>query len=110
MDSYPFIVAKATLLFLAAVLIIEYVIRRRNLNRDLAQNRQRQQQLAAYSAELKNLKMKLGRKSEIAEKLPQITKKLTEKLPSDAYPAVAVRSILDFFHAKIVGYFDRSQP
>jgi len=112
MDSYPFIVAKATLLFLAAVLIIEYVIRRRNLNRDLAQNRQKQQQLAAYSAELKNLKNELARmknelarKGEIAEKLPQFTKKMTEKLPSDAYPAIAVRSLKDFFHAKKVGYF-----
>jgi diguanylate cyclase (GGDEF)-like protein len=105
MDSYPFLVAKATLLFLAAVLIIEYVIRRRNLNRDLAQNRQKQQQLAAYSAELKNLKMELDRKSEIAEKLPQITKKMTERLPTDAYPAIAVRSMKEFFHARIVGYF-----
>jgi diguanylate cyclase (GGDEF)-like protein len=105
MNINPFLVAKATLLFLTAVLIIEYVIRRRKLGRDLAQNRQKQQQLAGYSAELKNLKTELGRKSEIAEKLPQITKRLTEKLPSEAYPAIAVRSIKDFFHAKKVGYF-----
>ena len=105
MDTYPFIVAKATLLFLAVFLVVEYAIRRRRLSRDLVQNRKKQQQLAAYSAELKNLKIKLHRKSEIAEKLPQITKKLTEKLSSDAYPAVAVRSMMDFFHAKSVGYF-----
>ena len=105
MDSYAFIAAKATLVFLAAVLIVEYVIRRRNLNRESEQNRQKQQQLAVYHADLKNLKAELARKSEIAEKLPQITKKLTEKLPSDAYPAIAVRSIMDFFHAKKVGYF-----
>jgi len=105
MDPYPFIVAKATLLFLAAVLIVEYAIRRRNISRDLVHNRQKQQQLAVYHAELKNLKKELARKGEIAEKLPQITKKMTEKLPSDAYPAIAVRSIKDFFHAKIVGYF-----
>ena len=105
MNFDPFIVAKATLLFLTAVLIVEYVSRRRNLSRDLAQNRHKQQQLAAYSTELKNLKTELARKSEIAEKLPQITKRLTEKLPSEAYPAIAVRSIKDFFHAKKVGYF-----
>ena len=105
MNLSPFIVAKATLLILTAVLIVEYVIRRRNLGRDLAQNRLKQQQLAAYAAELKNLKMELARKSEIAEKLPQITKKMTENLPSDAYPTIAVRSMKDFFHANKVGYF-----
>jgi len=105
MDSYPFIVAKATLLFLTAVLIVEYAIRRRKVSRELVQNRQKQQQLSAYSAELKNLKKELARKSEIAEMLPQVTKKMTEKLPSDAYPAIAVRSLKEFFHAKKVGYF-----
>ena len=49
--------------------------------------------------------MKLDRKSEIAEKLPQFTKKMGENLPSDAYPAIAVRSVKDFFHAEKVGYF-----
>ena len=34
MNLNPFIVAKATLLFLAVVLIVEYVIRRRKLGRD----------------------------------------------------------------------------
>jgi len=105
MENYSFIIAKGTLLFLAAVLIVEYVIRRRELNKDLVQNRQKQQQLAAYSAELKDLKRELARKTEVAEKLPQITKKLTEKLPPDAYPAVAVRGVKEFFHAKKVGYF-----
>ena len=105
MDSYPFVVAKVTLLFLVVVLIVEYSIRRRKLSGDLAQNHQKQQQLAAYSAELKNLKNELARKGEIAEKLPQFTKKMAEILPSDAYPAIAVRSIKDFFHANKVGYF-----
>jgi len=86
MDTYPFIVAKATLLVLAAVLIFEYVIRRRNLSREFVQNQLKQQQLAAYSAELKHLKKELARKSEIAEILPQITKKMTEKLPRTHTP------------------------
>lgn len=105
MNEYAFLIAKATLLFLAAFLIVEYVMRRRQLERNLEQNRQRQQQLKAYSAELKDLKKELARKSEIAEILPQITKKFTEILPLDAYPAVAVRSVKDFFHAEKVGYF-----
>ncbi|MCP2501375.1 MAG: GGDEF domain-containing protein [Deltaproteobacteria bacterium] len=103
--SYPLQVTEVTLLFLAVALIIEYVIRRREVSRDLSKNRQKQQQLATLSAELKNLKKGMARKSEIGEQLPRITKKMTEKLPSDAYPAIAVRSVKDFFHAGKVGYF-----
>jgi len=105
MDSYPFMVAEGTLLFLAVVLVIEYAFRRREVSRQLVQNRQKQHQLATFSAELKNLNKKLARKSEIADQFPRITKKLTEKFPSDAYPAIAVRSAKEFFQAGKAGYF-----
>ena len=105
MDSYPLIVAEVTLLLLTVALIIEYAIRRREVSRDLVKNRQKQKQLAMLSAELKNLKKETARKSEIGDQLPRITKKMTEKLPSDAYPAVAVRALKEFFHAQKVGYF-----
>src|SRR5512141_967582 len=105
MDSYPFIIAKATLLFLAVVLVIEYAIRRREVSRELEKNRQKQDQLSTTSAKLNSLKKELARKSEIADQCPRITRKLTEKLPPDAYPAVAVRSVMEFFHAEKVGYF-----
>jgi diguanylate cyclase (GGDEF)-like protein len=95
----------ATLLFLAVGLFIEYAIRRREVRRDIVKNRQKQEQLATFSAEQSALKKELVRKNEIADQLPRITKKITEKLPSDAYPAIAVRSIKDFFHARKVGYF-----
>ena len=105
MANYSLIVAKATLLFLTIFLIAGYANRRRQIRNDLAENRKKQQQLAVYSTELKDLEKELARKTEIAEKLPQITKKLTEKLPPEAYPAVAVRSVMEFFHAEKVGYF-----
>jgi diguanylate cyclase (GGDEF)-like protein len=105
MDSYPLIVTEVTLLLLAVALIIEYAIRRRQVSRDLVRNRQKQQQLATLSAELKDLKIETSRKREIGDQLPRITKKMTEKLPSDAYPPIAVRSLKDFFHARQVGYF-----
>jgi diguanylate cyclase (GGDEF)-like protein len=105
MDSYPLIVTEVTLLLLAVALIIEYAIRRRQVSRDLVRNRQKQQQLATLSAELKDLKIETSRKREIGDQLPLITKKMTEKLPSDAYPPIAVRSLKEFFHARQVGYF-----
>jgi diguanylate cyclase (GGDEF)-like protein len=105
MDSFPLVAAEATLLFLAVALVIEYVIRRREVSRDLLKNRQKQQLLATLSAELKNLKKETARRCEIGDQLPRITKKMTEKQPSDAYPAIAVRSVKEFFHAGKVGYF-----
>jgi diguanylate cyclase (GGDEF)-like protein len=65
----------------------------------------KQQQIGALTAELKNLKTEFSRKGEIVVLLPGITKKMTEKFPPDAYPAIAVRSVKDFFHAGKVGYF-----
>jgi len=105
MDSYPFMIAEATLLFLAVVLIIESAFRRREVGRQLAENKRIEHQLATYSAELNALNRKLARKSEIADQFPRITKKMTEKFPPDAYPAIAVRSAKNFFTAEKVGYF-----
>jgi diguanylate cyclase (GGDEF)-like protein len=105
MGSYPLIITMATLIILAVGLIIEYSIRRQEVGWDLEKNRQKQQQLAIFSAELNTLKKELARKNEIADQLPRITKKLTERLPPDAYPAIAVRYVKEFFHARKVGYF-----
>jgi diguanylate cyclase (GGDEF)-like protein len=105
MGSYPFSVAETTLLILAVVLVIEYVIRSREVSRQSAENRRKQDQLATYSAELNALNKKLVRKSEIADQFPRFTKKMTEKFPADAYPAIAVRSTKDFLRADKVGYF-----
>lgn len=93
------------MLLLAGVLIVEYVIRRRNLAKESARNAQKQQQLAALASELKDLKGQLARTREIAEKLPQFARKVTERLPEDAYPPIAVRFAKEFFHADKVGYF-----
>jgi len=109
MDFDPFVIAKATLLFLAVVLVIEYAIRRREVSRDLLKNLRKEQQLATYSAELRTLKEKLARKSEIADQFPRITKKMTEKFPSESYPAIAVRSAKEFFRAGKVGYFAQAE-
>ena len=105
MWTFPFVIAIATLVLLAAALIVGYRSHRQSLTRESSQNRIKHQQIAALSAELKNLKKVLSRKSEIADQLPRITKKMTEKLPSDAYPAIAVRSVKEYFHAEKVGYF-----
>ena len=105
MDSRFFIAAMATLLFLAVVPTIVYAIRRREVRRESVKNLPKQHHLATSSTELNALKKELARKSEIADLFPRITKKLTEKLPSDAYPAIAVRAVMEFLHAGKVGYF-----
>lgn len=105
MENYSFIVAKTSLLVLAVFLVVEYVGRRRQLSRDSVRNQQKQQQLGAYAAELKNLNQNLARKNEIAVGLPLFTKKMTERLSQDAYPPIAVRFAKEFFHAEKIGYF-----
>ena len=105
MDLLPFMMAKAALLILAVALIVEYLIRRRALHKDSVQNIYKQQQLMEFSQELNNIKKTLGRQTEIAEMMPLIAKKMTEKLPEDAFPSIAVRSAKDFFHASKAGFF-----
>lgn len=105
MGPYPFVIAMAALVLLTAFLIVRTRSHRGALAKEVNKYRMKHEQIAALSAELKTLKTELVRKSEIAEKLPQIAKKMTEKLPADAYPAIAVRSIKEFFHAGKVGYF-----
>lgn len=105
MDNYPLVIAVATLVLLAAVVVVGYRAHRRAMAAESAQNRKRQQQITAFSAELTILKQELARKRDIADQLPRITKKMTEKLSADAYPAIAVRCIKEFFHTGLVGFF-----
>jgi len=105
MNSIPFLVAQATLVFLAAVLVVESFVRRRRASRESEQNRQKQQQIAALTQELLAQKTRLARKEEIADRIPLIVKTITEKLPSGSLPAIAVRFTKEFFHASRVGFF-----
>jgi diguanylate cyclase (GGDEF)-like protein len=104
MGSYPFIITMATLVFLIAILIIEYRRNRKVSGKESDRNRLKQQKLGALSAELKYLKKELSRKSDIADQFPRIIKRMTEKLSSGAYPGIAVRSVKEFLHARKVGY------
>jgi diguanylate cyclase (GGDEF)-like protein len=109
MGPYPFVIAMAILVLLTVALMVGYRRHREVLREVLAshsdQNRMKQQQIGVLTTALKNLQKEFCRRGEIADQLPRITKKMTEKLPSDAYPAIAVRSVKDFFHAGKVGYF-----
>src|SRR5512132_880546 len=105
MVSYAFVIAMALLVLLAVLLLAGSRRHREALARESDQTRLKQQRIAALSAELKDLKKEFSRKDEIVGQLPGITKKMTEKFPPDAYPAIAVRSVKDFFHAGRVGYF-----
>lgn len=105
MHSVFHLIEHATLYFLAVVLIFEYVQRRRTLTKESLRHNQKQQQLHAITQELNDLKKELARKGEIADRLPQIIKAITEKLPPSTLPAIVVRSAKEFFHARQVGFF-----
>jgi diguanylate cyclase (GGDEF)-like protein len=100
--------AVATLVLLIgaiAALAIQNARRRRAFDQEAERIKRKQQQIVGLSQKLKTAEAELARKREIAEQIPLITRKLTEKLPQSAFPAIAVRSAKEFFHARQVGYF-----
>ncbi len=90
-----------------ALLAIRSASARRAFDQEAERSKRKQQQIAELSQKLKTAETELARKREIAEQIPLITRKLTEKLPPNAFPAIAIRSAKEFFHAKQVGYFVR---
>ena len=64
-----------------------------------------QSQYKDLSQSLKTNQEELARKKEIAEKIPEIVRRLTENLPESAIPPIVVRFSKEFFHASRVGYF-----
>ncbi|MGE5698687.1 MAG: diguanylate cyclase [Deltaproteobacteria bacterium] len=105
MDSFSSLITKAALLFLGIALFAEYLFRRRKLLAESGKNRSKQQKLIEFSKELKLLKKNLARKTEIADQIPLIIKKLTENLSQSSLPAMAVRSAKELFHAEKAGFF-----
>jgi diguanylate cyclase (GGDEF)-like protein len=87
------------------VLAIQYTRGRRAFDQEVERTRRKQRQVVRLSQKLKKTVAELARKREIAEQIPLITRKLTEKLPKDAFPSIAIRSAKEFFHAKQAGYF-----
>lgn len=87
------------------VLAIQNARGRRAFDQEAERTKSKQQQILGLSQKLKTAEAELVRKREIAEQIPLITRKLTEKLPQSAFPAIAIRSAKEFFHAKQVGYF-----
>lgn len=87
------------------VLAILYTRGRRALDQEVERTNRKQQQIVGLSQKLKTAEAELARKKEIAEQIPLITRKLTQKLSQDTIPAVAIRSAKEFFHARQVGYF-----
>lgn len=105
---YLLLLAMATLFFLIvaiAVWAIQYTRERRAFDREAERAKRKQQQIVELSQKLKTAEAELARKREIAEQIPLITRKLTQKLSQSSLPAVAIRSAKEFFHARQVGYF-----
>ena len=101
-----FVVATFVLLVVAiAVLAIQNARGRRAFAQEAERTKSKQQQNVELARKLKSAETELERKREITEQIPLITRKLTEKHPQGAFPAIAIRSAKEFFHAKQVGYF-----
>jgi diguanylate cyclase (GGDEF)-like protein len=102
---FPSLIAEAILLLLVSALIVENIYRRRIFRKESEQNKHKHKQFLESSREWKAQKENLARQGEIADRIPQIIKAITEKLPPSTLPAIVVRSAKGFFHARQVGFF-----
>ncbi len=105
MQSTPVVIAITALATIAFLLTLERFFRMRALARESEQSRQRRQQYGVLLEELNSLKKEVARKRDIAGQVPIIAKNLTEKLPQDVIPSIAVRAFKELFHATHVGFF-----
>ena len=105
MYPFPSLITDAILLLLVSALVVEKFYRRRIFRKESEQNKHKKKQLPESSREWKAQMENLDRKGEIADRIPQIIKAITEKLPPSTLPAIVVRSAKEFFHARQVGFF-----
>jgi diguanylate cyclase (GGDEF)-like protein len=108
LHGLPLTVAIVTVVLLIAaivLLVFKDANGRRALGREAEQNKRKQQQIVELSKMLKTTEAELARKREIAELIPLITGKMTQKLPQDSFPPFAVRAAKELFHARQAGYF-----
>ncbi len=92
--------------FLAVILLVsERLLRLRRKSSESERDRAAALQLSALRDELSSVVKGLSRKRDIADRIPPIAKKITERMPESSYLPVLVRSAKDFFDAYQVGFF-----
>ena len=90
----------------AAVLMLSLrVLRLRRESRETDRDRSNNQQQAALREQLSTVLKELSRKRDLADRIPPIVKKITEKMPETAFLPVLVRSAKDLFDPSQVGFF-----
>jgi diguanylate cyclase (GGDEF)-like protein len=99
------IVTVVLLVVTVVFLAVKVANRRRDFVRETGQNKRKQQQIVELSNKLKATEAELARKREIAELIPLISGKMTQKLPANSFPPFAVRTAKELFHARQAGYF-----
>lgn len=106
MSQTVFLLIAIALGFIALILVvIERILRLRKSSREAERDRSSLHQQAAMREELNTAMKELARKRDLAERIPPIAKKITEKLPEPSYLPVLVRSAKDLFDADQVGFF-----
>jgi len=92
--------------FSAVILLVsDRLLRMRRNSRESDRDRAGAQQMAALRDELSSVVKGLSRKRDIADRIPPIAKKITERMPESSFLPVLVRSAKDLFDADQVGFF-----
>ncbi|MBE0603804.1 MAG: hypothetical protein IH611_09265, partial [Deltaproteobacteria bacterium] len=91
---------------IAAILLFSLrILRLRKEARENERDRTNNQQQAVLREQLAIAVKELSRKRDLAERIPPIAKKITERLPEASFLPVLVRSAKDLFDASQVGFF-----
>ncbi|MBE0603466.1 MAG: diguanylate cyclase [Deltaproteobacteria bacterium] len=99
------LIAIALGLITVILLVIERILRMRKETKENERDRTNNQQQAVLREQLAMVVKELSRKRDLAERIPPIAKKITERLPEASFLPVLVRSAKDLFDASQVGFF-----
>lgn len=108
--QHQFFMIAAGLGFVAVILLVsERLLRMRRKSLESERDRGGIQQMAALRDELSSVMKGLSRKRDIADRIPLIAKKITEKMPESSFLPMFVRSAKDLFDADQVGFFSPAE-
>jgi diguanylate cyclase (GGDEF)-like protein len=105
MDFQSLLVNVVTMIGVISGVLLGWGLRRSRDAKDESELERLRRAYQEISLDLTRTKEELTRKREIATKIPMIARSLSGTLPVGAIPPIAVRFMMDFFHATHVGFF-----
>lgn len=105
MDFQSLLINVVTVIGVISGVLLGWSLRKSRDAKDKTELERMQRGYQEIFVDMTRTKEELTRKKEIATKIPMIARSLSGKLPIGAIPPIAVRFMMDFFHATHIGFF-----